>query len=219
MANLKLPTHLRKRIKYLFGEGHSNEQVFKIVFDEAMDYIDSDKELSRCIASLKGKARAKAHIQKIRAPTPKIKDFNSSPYKDVVNGLQKHMAEKQFEAACSDIVRYILQDYEDFEKVIEGPTFRGTPFDFFGFRYGAPYIIEFKGSLSQFNLPGETQKRRLQILLSRIEGLRVALLQVKLRKAQYRIFYDEDLYPLFLGPKAPIRPIEKLVRYRMKEYD
>ena len=117
-----------------------------------------------------------------------------------------------------ELLNYEWEDYEDFEKVIQGPTFRGTPFDFFGFRYGAPYIIEFKGSLSQFNLPGETQKRRLQILLNRIEGLRVALLQVKLMKAQYRIFYDEDLYPLFFGPKAPIKPIEKWIRDRMKEF-
>lgn len=218
MANPKLPTHLGQRIKYLFREGHSNEQVFKIVFDEAMDYVDSDEELSRCIASLKGKTRVKSHIQKTKAPTPQIKDFDSSRYKDIINGLRKHMPEKQFEEACSDIVRYILQDYEGFEKVIEGPNFRGTPFDFFGFRYGAPYVIEFKGSLSQFNLPGETQKRRLQILLNRVEGLRVALLQVKLKKAQYRIFYDKDLYPLFFGPKAPIKPIEKWVRDRMKEF-
>ncbi len=54
--------------------------------------------------------------------------------------------------------------------------------------------------------------------MKRIEGIRVALLQVKLKKAQYRIFYDEDLYPLFFGPKAPIRPIEKWIRDRMKEF-
>jgi hypothetical protein len=76
MANPKFPTHLRKRIKYPFGEEHSNEQALKIVFDEAMDYIDSDEELSRCISSLKGKSRAKSHIRKTRAPTPKKQRVN-----------------------------------------------------------------------------------------------------------------------------------------------
>lgn len=152
------------------AQGHSNAEVFKIVFDEAMDYVDSEEELSRCIASIKGRSR----VQKTRVKTPQIRDFNGSQFEDNINGLRKHIPEKQLEEPCSDIVRYILQNFEDFEKVIEGPTFRGTPFDFFGFRYGAPYIIEFKGSPAQFNLPGETQKRRLQILLNRIDGLRVA---------------------------------------------
>jgi hypothetical protein len=51
-----------------------------------------------------------------------------------------------------------------------------------------------------------------QDLLDIIRNLRVALLQVKLNKASYRIFYDDEMNLLFYGPKAPIEPIEKWIR-------
>ena len=110
----------------------------------------------------------------------------------------------------------ILQSYEGFENVEKGPNFLGTPFDFFGFKDGSPYIIELKSSLNHFNAPGETQKRRLKELLERMEGLKAAILQVKLRKGEYRIFYHEDMEILFQERKAPLEPIEDWIRDRLK---
>ena len=43
---------------------------------------------------------------------------------------------------------------------------KGTPFDFFGFKNGEPYIIELKCSLKYFYTPRETQKKRMQELLN-----------------------------------------------------
>ena len=56
---------------------------------------------------------------------------------------------------------------------------------------------------------------RMQKLLRSIEYLNIALLQLKLRKAQYRIFYDEDMDILFSGTKAPLEPIEAWIRERL----
>ena len=72
-----------------------------------------------------------------------------------------------------------------------------------------------KASLKSFNAPGETQKWRMRELLRRIEYLNIALVQLKLRKAQYRIFYDQDMEILFNGNKAPLEPIEAWIRERL----
>ena len=109
----------------------------------------------------------------------------------------------------------ILQNYEGFSRIEKGPDYRGTPFDFFGFKNGAPYMIEFKGSLKSFNAPGETQKRRLKEILSVVEGLNVALLQAKLLKGQYRIFYNQVMEILFRKKHAQIEPIVDWIRQRI----
>jgi len=75
--------------------------------------------------------------------------------------------------------------------------------------------VEFKGSLENLNYPGETQKNRLQELLARIEGLNVALLQVRLRNSDYRILYNDELKPLFDGNPAPLEPIEDWLKERI----
>ena len=146
---------------------------------------------------------------------PKIKVFNSEPYRNLISGLTEHMDGKEFERACNDIVIDILVNYEGFEKVEKGPPHSGAPFDFFGFKGEKPYLIEFKGSLSYFHTPGETEKRRIQELLRRIKGLKIALLQVKLKVSQYRIFYDEQMNLLFEGAKRPLDPVEKWIKSRL----
>ena len=55
----------------------------------------------------------------------------------------------------------------------------------------------------------------MQELLHRIEYLNIALLQLKLRKAQYRMFYDADMDILFNGTKAPLEPTEAWIRERL----
>ena len=125
------------------------------------------------------------------------------------------MSEIEFEKLSEVVVYDILEKYENFNGVIKGPAYRGTPFDFFGFKEGNPYLIEFKGSLHNFNTPGEAQKRRLQEILSQIEGLHIVLLQVKLIEAKYRIFYDEEMELLFKGKPAPIESIIEWIRSKL----
>lgn len=148
-------------------------------------------------------------------PAPKY--FDVSCYSKTIDSLDKNMAELEFERLSEIVVPDILQNKEGFLGIEKGPNFRGTPFDFFGYKDGKPYIIEFKGSLKSFNTPGEIQKRRLQEILQKIDGLHVALLQVKLKKAQYRIFYDGEMEVLFKGQKAPLEPIIDWLTERMKK--
>jgi hypothetical protein len=145
----------------------------------------------------------------------KPKDFDTKEHEEIIRKLHPHMDLREFEELCSPIAMDILQNYEGFEKVEKGPKFTGTPFDFFGFKNSVPYIIEFKGSLRYFNSPGETEKRRMQELLNKRKGLRIALLQVKLQKGQYRILYNDEMDILFNGAKVPLEPIEKWIRDRI----
>jgi hypothetical protein len=146
---------------------------------------------------------------------PRPKNFDISKYRKLINGLNPSTPELEFERSCEIIVYDILKNYEVFSKIEKGPDFRGTPFDFFGFKNGDAYIIEFKGSLKSFNAPGETQKRRLKEILNAIGGVNVALLQVKLLKGEYRIFYDGEMEILFRKRHAPIEPIVDWISHRI----
>ena len=149
----------------------------------------------------------------IYRPTPKI--FDTIKYQGLINSLSENMPELEFERQCEPIVYDILQNYEKLRKIEKGPNFIGTPFDFFGFKDDVPYIIEFKGSLYNFNTPGQTQKRRMKKILEQIKGLGIVLLQVKLKKSQYRIFYNDDMNILFQGKEAPIEPIVDWINTRI----
>jgi len=145
------------------------------------------------------------------------KEFDARKHKKIISQLRPHMDFKEFEEICCPIAKDILENYEGFAKVEEGPQFTGTPFDFFGFKDGEPYIIELKSSLKYFHTPSETQKKRMQELLNKIIGLRIALLQVKVGKAQYRILYNDEMDRLFKGAEVPLEPIEKWLRNRMRK--
>jgi len=129
------------------------------------------------------------------------KGFDDTKHRAVISQLQEHMDLREFEKACYPIVVDILKSYEGFERVEKGPKFTGTPFDFFGFKNGEPYIIEFKGSLHYFNPPRGTQKRRMQELLTKIKGLRIALLQVKLKKASIEYYMMKKWTSCLKAPK------------------
>ena len=146
---------------------------------------------------------------------PIAKQFDVKGYTKTIEKLDKNMSELEFERLSEVVVPDILENYENFTGVIKGPDFKGTPFDFFGFKQGNPYIIEFKGSLNNFNTPDETQKRRLQEILTQIEGLHIVLLQVKLNESQYRIFYDEEMDLLFKGKLAPLESIIEWIKTRI----
>jgi len=148
---------------------------------------------------------------------PSPKKFDSSKYVEMIGNLQENMSELEFERLSEIVVPDILENYEGFEQIVKGPDFRGTPFDFFGFKNRRPYMIEFKGSLKSFNTPGETQKRRLQEIHHEFKGLHVALLQVKLQHSQYRIFYDEEMDLLYNGKRASLEPIIGWLSERIKE--
>ena len=145
---------------------------------------------------------------------PQPKPFDTTRHKETIDGLSNHMSELAFENACSLIARDILKVYERFEKVEVGPNFQGTPFDFFGFKDGRPYIIELKASLDHFHTPGEVQKKRMKKILTAVNGLNIALLQIKLNKNQYRIFYNDEMDLLFEGKEAPIEPVIEWVKER-----
>ena len=219
MVKPKLPDSLRAKIMELFGQGYTSVEIFEKVADEAKAYVDSQEDLARCIAGIKGKFTLKLREgdkRRVLDPSrPKPKNFDETQHLELINKLDKDMHPREFESACREIVFDILLNYEDFEKVVDGPNFRGTPFDFFGLKDGRPYIIEFKSSLYYFHSPGETQKRRMQELLRRIKPLNLALLQVKLKEAQYRILYNEEMDFLFEGRGAPIEPIEEWIRQRL----
>jgi hypothetical protein len=153
-------------------------------------------------------------VQKVLRPKPR--EFDVDKHSESLSKLTENMSEKKFEKACESVALDILKNYEGFQKVEKGPNFLGTPFDFFGFKNGSPYIIELKSSLNHFNAPGETQKRRLKELLESIAGLKVALLQVKLRKGEYRMFYDEEMEILFQERRAPLEPIEDWIKERLR---
>ena len=138
---------------------------------------------------------------------PLPKDFDSSSFQKDFKELHKNMGNLEIERQTEFLVPYILEKYESFEKIEKGPDFRGSAFDFLVFKNDIPYIIEYKGSLSSFNTPGETQKRRLQEILKHFDNLEIVLLQVNIEKSQYRIFYTEEMEILFKGDKAPLEPI------------
>ena len=146
---------------------------------------------------------------------PRMKKFSVKLHGLLVRDLAKDMPTKVFEARCEPIVRDILANNEGFVSIEKGPSFTGTPFDFFGSRDSIPYIVEFKGSRHHFNLPGETQRRRMKELLAEVPELHIALLQVKVCEGLYRMLYDNEVIRLFSGRKAPMQPIVAWVTERL----
>ena len=144
------------------------------------------------------------------------KPFLGASHTATIRSLADDMPAKQFEAACEPIVRDILTSYEGFTAVERGPTFTGTPFDYFGFKDGKPYVIELKSSRHHYRLPEETQRHRMEQLLEAVPELHIALLQVKVLDGVYRMLYDDEVIWLFSGRKAPMEPIADWVRERLR---
>lgn len=222
MAKPILPDNLRSRICELSEKGLSTIEIFDSVVDESTDCVVSHEQLKRCINVINRKNSSSRHVQKPDqqndSQIPEIRHFDNRKYSSIIETLTEHMDGKEFENACEEIVRDILETHENFtdiENVNKASGFTNPPFDFFGLKNGKPYLIEFKGSLGNFNSPGETQKRRLRELLERIEELNIALIQVKLRKSEYRIFYNDEMNLFFDGKEMPLEPVEKWLRIRM----
>ncbi len=221
MSGAILPNNLRSKILKLSEEGLSTIEIFDLIFNEAIGHVNSNEQLTQCISTIKARKspnKQKPDLKKITKQNPKPKYFDNQKHLHIINSLTEHMNGKIFENLCEKIIVDILENYEDFkdiESANKASNFTNPPFDFFGLKNGNPYVIEFKGSLDNFNSPGETQKRRLKELLKRIEGLKIALVQVKLNQAEYRIFYNEQVNVFFDGEQMPLEPIEAWLRLRI----
>jgi hypothetical protein len=169
----------------------------------------------RCIVSIERTVPEILKKTKTYPIPPEPKDFDPKPYSKTLTKLNKRTPNKILEEQGTKIAVDVLKKYEDFKKVERGPGFAGTPFDLFGYKRSKPNIIELKCSLNHFQYPGEIQKKRMKELLKNIKGLHVALLQLKLKNAEYRIFYDDHMDLLFYGSKMPLAPIEDWIRERL----
>ena len=214
MTKTVLPKPLRLKIIEFYQEGMSSLDIYDLVFEDAFKHVSSEKQLFTCLSSLKGKAtllsgeKKETKISSILPP--KSKTFDNTKHLNIIRSLSESMLGKDFEKSCHPIVIDILTNYEGFTGIIDSnnvDSFHNPPFDFFGLREGKPFIIEFKGSLENFNSPGETQKRRMQELLSRVKNLSIALLQVKVGKGQYRILCNQEMDLLFDGREIPLDPV------------
>ncbi len=209
-----LPDQLREKISTLIDHGLSTIDIYDQVIDEAAIHAESDEQVTRCISSIRGKVTLKNKNIKIypekKITVPGRKPFDANPHTDNIKQLNTVMPEKKFESLCEPVVMDILQNYEGF-KLVESANnvsgFHNPPFDFFAFKGKTPYIIEFKGSLNSFNSPGETQKRRIKELMSQIDGLKLALIQVRINTGEYRIFYNNEMNLFFDGRKVSIAPV------------
>ena len=222
MPKAILPESLREKIANLFEQGLSSVEIYDAVIEVSKPYVKSHEQLMRCLSSIKGKVtlkrKRKKTIQVKRFNVPRPKKFDVTHHQSTVRQLSSNMIGKKFENLCEDIVIDILKNYEGFkaiENANEAPNFHNPPFDFFAFKGIKPFVIEFKGSLNNFNAPGETQKRRLRELLKRIKGLNVGLLQVKLNTGEYRIFYNDDMNLFFDGKKVSINPVVKWIETKL----
>ena len=221
-----LPYPVRVKVWNLIDKEKTTHEIADAVLKEAKPFVKSKEQLIRCIASIRGKyarrltpvdtIRYEPPLEPVEIPTPK--KFPEKKYREIIRKLRKNMPGQFIEKSSEKIAMDILKNHEGFETIKKGPQYVGTPFDFFAFRDGNPYIIEMKSSLSSFNVPGETQKRRMKQLLAQMPGLKVAVLQIALKKGQYRILYDAQVKGLLFPEKgAPMQPIREWIRERVKK--
>jgi len=146
---------------------------------------------------------------------PRTQSIDRTKHTEALALLRGDLTPREFERQCEPIVRDILVKHEGFERVERGPSFTGTPFDYFGFRGGIPHVVEFKGSRRSFPRPGKVQRRRLRRVLEAISGLSVAILQFRADTAEFRIRYGEDALQLLAEHDAPLEPIVAWVKERL----
>jgi hypothetical protein len=220
-----LPKDIRLKIIGLFNAGLSSLEVYDQVCEEALRHVASDNQLLRCISRLRCEANnrtgEKEELKSESTASPKPKTFDNTKHMHIINSLCATMPGKDFEKACHPIVFDILKNYEGFCDIVDSNDVKGfhnPPFDFLGFKDDKAFIIEFKGSLENFNSPGETQKRRMQELLKQIKDLNIALLQVSLRNGRYRIMYNREMDLLFDAREVSLEPVVKWILARISGY-
>ena len=152
------------------------------------------------------------------ARMPVTKPFDAGRYRIPAAASGGPGAAERRQALCRSIGGDILNLQEGFsrlagtEGLAAGP---GAPFDFFGFRGEAPFIIKLTGAFNRFNNPGRNRVRRLIGYRAKIPGLNVALLQLRLNRGEYRLWVNEALLALADGPGGGADPAEQWIRARM----
>jgi hypothetical protein len=76
------------KIRDLFNKGKPSVEVYDEVFDEAIKYVNSEKQLNRCISSIKGKVifentREKIPVNKALS-IPEWKKFTVAKYNKII---------------------------------------------------------------------------------------------------------------------------------------
>jgi hypothetical protein len=224
MGKTILPKTLIGEVTKLHNQGLSSMEIFDSVQEEAEKYVASEAQLARCISRITGRATSKkeeldATSKKVKS-IPLPKPFDSAKYKGQISSLNERTALKEIEQSCFPIAIDILENYEGFRDVKPAnysSDFSNPPFDFFGYKKGEPFLIEFKGSLFHFHSPGETQKRKLLELCKKIEGIHLALLQVRLKKSDYRIFLKEEMDLFFDGPQRDMNAVANWIKKQLKK--
>ncbi len=226
MSKPILPDILSNKIEAMICDGISTIEIYDQVIDEVAIHVESEEQVIRCISSIRGKASLKNKNIKTypekKLTIPARKNFDTKPHTYNIKQLNTVMPEKKFESLCEPVVIDILQNYEGF-KLVESANnvsgFHNPLFDFFAFKGKTPYIIEFKGSLNSFNSPGEMQKRRIKELMSHIDGLKLALIQLRINTGEYRIFYNNEINLFFDGRKVSIAPVIEWIEGKLKKTD
>jgi hypothetical protein len=210
MGNRKLSDTLVEKIRTLRTQGFSINMILDTIQEEATSYVDSKSQLVKCIqAIIKNTAEQK------------WQDLPEAIFKEhyeKIEELKKKLSPKTFEETSEPVVWALLK-HEGFQNRLNANKKSGypnPPFDFFAYRDGEPYMIEYKGSLENFNSPGETQKRRLQELRKkyRPHNLHVALLQVGFQRGktgEYRLLIDGEMDHLFAGDQVPLDKLEEWI--------
>jgi hypothetical protein len=216
MARTILPETIREDIKSLLGKGYSKEAVHKFIQNAAQKYLSDNAQLMRCIVRIEQEVPNRP-VKVIGFPAPpKSIKFDPIKYSIHTSNLTKSTSNKKIDEIGIKVAKNLLEKELGFTDVQDGPTFIGTPFDLIGLLKKKPYMIELKTSLVAFHHPGEIQKQRMQELLKNINGLHIALLQIKLKDAEYKIYYDNQLDPLFYGVKKTLSPIEGWLLKKLK---
>ena len=131
--------------------------------------------------------------QWIKQNTPETKKCDISKFKEELENLHKDMGNLKIQQKTELLVPYILEKYENFKKIEKRTDIKDTPCEFSGSKNATTYIIKFQGFLDRFNMPDNTQKIKFQKILKEIKNVEIVLLQVKINKSQYRIFYTTDM--------------------------
>lgn len=123
--------------------------------------------------------------------TPKSKKFDIPKFKKILENITPNISELEIQQKAKLLVPDILKKHEGFITV-KKENKRST-YSFSGSKDGKKFAIEFKGFINRFNKPDKEQKVKLQEILEKYKNLEIVLLQIKLNKFQYRIFYKEHI--------------------------
>lgn len=224
MPNHILPDDITEQISLMISSGMSTIDIYDRIFDQSALVSESEELVLKLISSIKSKITFNNKnikpFPERKLVIPSIKKFDTDPHSDIINRLNRVITEKRFESLCKPIVLDILQNNEGFTKAESAeniPGFDKPPFDYLAFKGKTPYLIECKVALNSFNSPGETDKRRIKELMSQIDGLKMAIIQVRVNTGEYRIFFNNETDLFFDRRKVSVAPVIEWIESKMKK--